>query len=248
MTEPLKWDELSLEVINAARLCMTVKDFEIHCRLAPLSNGKSYFDRIRVAESLISDGIVRIIDGQLRLPQGVIPNTLLVALFEGSAVAWKILDLIDPTFKFSRKIDQDLLLKIGLNGELVVIDELKSKLSDTQHIKIRHVSLVDDSAGFDIQSPSVNNTENTVLLEVKTSCRPGDRFTFYISKNEARIGRQNRNWFLVGVEPVDVGYRVIGHMSFDVFADYLPVNQSSSGDWETAKIVVSKQKFNQGLP
>jgi hypothetical protein len=248
MTDSLTWDEISLEVIHAARICMTVKDFHIQCRLAPLLNGKSFFDRLRVAEALIDSGVIRVEDGLLRIPQGSIPESLTSALLQGSEIAWEILDSLDPTFKFSRKVDQDLLLKIGLNGELAVIDKLKSKLSDVQHIKVRHISLVDDSAGFDIQSPSVNNTEDTVLLEVKTSCRPGDRFTFYISKNEARVGRQNRNWFLVGVEPVDGGYRVIGHMSYDVFSDYLPVNQSLYGDWETAKIVVSKQKFNQGLP
>jgi hypothetical protein len=44
MIDSLIWDELSLEILNAARLGMAVKDFEIQCRLKPISNGKSYFD------------------------------------------------------------------------------------------------------------------------------------------------------------------------------------------------------------
>ena len=41
MFDTLIWDELSLEVVVAARAGMAVKDFEIQWRLAPAANGKS---------------------------------------------------------------------------------------------------------------------------------------------------------------------------------------------------------------
>lgn len=248
MIDSLIWDEISLDVIAAARIGMSVKDFEIQCRLAPSANGKSFFDRIRVAESLIRDKFISSEDGYLKLAQNSIPESLVDNLLSGSEVAWKILDCIDPSKKLLKKLDQDLLNKIGLDGERAVIGELKTHLSQEDYGKIRHISLVDDSAGFDVQSPSVRNTDDVVFLEVKTSVRPGDTFTFYISKNEARVGRQNQNWFLIGVETFSEGYRVFGHISFNAFSDFLPLNQSSSGEWETAKIMVSKKMFIKGLP
>jgi hypothetical protein len=248
MIDRLIWDELSLEILTAARAGMAVKDFEIQCRLKPIANGKSYFDRIRVAESLIQDKLIIVDDGYLKLSKNHIPDSLFETLATGSEIAWKILDCIDPPRKFIQKLDQDLLRKIGLDGELAVLKELQIQLTEQDFAKVRHVSLVDDSAGFDVQAPSVKNTENPLLLEIKTSVRPGDLFTFYISKNEARVARQNNNWFLIGVESSSSGFKVLGNLLFNSFSDFLPLNQSDNGEWETAKIVISKRSFMNGLP
>ena len=248
MFDTLIWDELSLEVVVAARSGMAVKDFEIQCRLAPSAIGKSYFDRIRVADALMSDKLISVENGFLKLTNNFIPESLVDNLVTGSEVAWKILDCIDPPRKFLKKIDQDLLNKIGLDGELAVIQELHSHLDSQELPRVRHISLVDDSAGFDIQSPSIKNTEETLFLEVKTSVRPGELFTFYISKNEARVASQNKNWFLVGVESSVDGFRVLGNLTFNTFSEFLPLNQSRNGEWETAKIVMPKKMFFSGLP
>ena len=248
MIDSLIWDELSLEILNAARLGMAVKDFEIQCRLKPISNGKSYFDRIRVAESLIQDKLIVVEDGYLKLSKNTIPDSLVETLATGSAIAWEILDCIDPPRKQLLKLDHDLLRKIGLDGELAVLNELRQHLTDHVYEKVRHISLIDDSAGFDIQTPSIKNSENFVLLEIKTSVRPGDLFTFYISKNEARVARQNNNWFLIGVESSPNGFNVLGSLMLNSFSDFLPVNQSPNGEWETAKILISKKSFTNGLP
>lgn len=248
MIESQIWDEISLEVLRAARLGMAVKDFEIQCRLAPVLNGKSYFDRIRVAEYLININLISTEDGYLKIVKNIIPGSLIDNLLTGSDLAWKILDCIDPAKKTLQKIDRDLLTKIGLDGELAVISELKFLLSSDDFSRVRHISIIDDSAGFDIQAPSVSSTEEIVLLEVKTSVRPGDFFTFYISKNEARVARQNNNWFLVGVEATANGFKVMGRISYNFFSDLLPLNQSDNCEWETAKITLSKKMFMSGLP
>ena len=248
MIDSLIWDEISLDVLTAARMGMAAKDFEIQCRLKPIANGKSFFDRIRVAESLIRDKLIGIEDGYLKLYQNAIPQSLIDNLMTGSDVAWKILDCIDPPRKFLQKLDHDLLKIIGLDGELAVMQELENNLPCQELKRLRHVSLVDDSAGFDIQSPSTRNTENTILLEIKTSVRPGNSFTFYISRNEARVARQNINWYLVGVETSPNGFNIFGHLYFNSFSDFLPINLSENGEWETAKIVLSKALFLNGLP
>jgi hypothetical protein len=248
MNDNLVWDELSLEVVVAARSGMAVKDFEVQCRLAPVANGKSYFDRIRVADALISDRLISVDDGYLKLSNNFIPESLVDNLACGSEVAWRILECIDPAKKILKKIDQELLNKIGLDGELAVIEELRNHLELSELPRVRHISRVDDSAGFDIQAPSIKNIEETLLLEIKTSVRPGEHFTFYITKNEARVARQNENWFLVGVESYSDGFRVLGNMTFNTFSDFLPMNQNTSGEWETAKIVILKKIFIEGLP
>ncbi len=248
MIDSVIWDEISLEVLMAARLGLAVKDFEIQCRLAPMENGKTFFDRIRVAESLIRDRLITTEDGYLKLSNRVIPESLIDNLKTGSVIAWKILDCIDPPQKTFQKIDQDLLTQIGLEGELLVIGELNKSLSSEGVGRVKHISLVDDSAGYDIQAPSIRNIESNLLLEVKTSARPGENFHFYISKNEARVAQQNSNWFLVGVESTINGYQLLGSLAFNMFADFLPINQSPNGHWESAKIVIPKKIFTSGLP
>jgi hypothetical protein len=248
MTNNLIWDELSLEVFIAARSGMAVKDFEIQCRLAPFTNGKSFFDRIRVAETLINEKLIYIEDGYLRINIKSIPDSLIDKLKSGSELAWKILEYIDPPNKLLDKLDLDLLHKIGFDGEQAVIRELKKILSEKDYLRVKHISLLDDSAGFDIQAPSTRSPEDTLFLEVKTSVRPGDLFTFYISKNEARVGGQNDNWSLVGVESTIDGLRVLGYLSFNSFSDLLPLNQSNFSEWETAKVVISKKMFINGVP
>lgn len=248
MIDRIVWDEIALDVVSAAKQEIAIKDFEMQCRLAPSSNGKSYFDRIRVAESLIREKVLAVEDGHLKLPNNNVPDSIVGKLLGGSEVAWKILDLIDPPKRVIRKLDQTLLSGIGLNGELAVIHQLSDSMHKEDFQRVRHVSQYDDSAGFDIQSPSLKSASTTVLLEVKTSVRPGDIFTFFISRNEARIGRQNSNWFLVGVEACEGGYRVFGHISSFLFMDMLPVDQSDFCEWDTARVSLSKQVFFQGLP
>lgn len=237
------WDEISLEVFKAAKLGMTVKDFELHCRLAPVSIGKSFFDRMRVAESLIKDKFISIEDGYLNINSSDIPEFLFGKLSIGSPTAWEILDCINPSKKYIDKLDQDLLIKIGLDGEYAVINDLKKILPCDSHSRLKHISLIDDSVGYDILSPSLKNVEEYLLLEVKTSVRPGDNFTFFISKNEARVAKRNINWFLIGVELNSNGYKIIGFLNYLMFSDLLPLNQSSQCQWESAKIVISKNLF-----
>jgi hypothetical protein len=248
MIDTAIWNELVLEVLIAARKGISVRDFEVQCRLTPMENGKSFFDRIRVAENLQNNQMIEVEDGYLRLSAKNIPDSLIDDLKIGSEVAWDILDCIDPSKKLLPKIDLELLHKIGLDGELAVIDALKKNIPQSEIQRIRHVSLVDDSAGFDIHAPSVKNFESTILLEVKTSPRPGPDFTFFISRNEARVAQHNNNWFLLAVISTPYGYQVLGTLTFYQFSEYLPLNQDKRGQWESAKISIPRELFKKGLP
>ena len=237
-----------LEVLTAARKRLSVKDFQVQCRLSPVENGKSFFDRIRVAENLIRDKLIEVDDGYLRLGAQNIPPSLINDLKDGSELAWEILDCLEPTSNTLKKIDLELLSRIGLEGELAVVRDLKNNLPDSEWPKVKHISLIDDSAGFDIHAPSVRNPEAILLLEVKTSPRPGPNFSFYISRNEVRVAQQNLNWVLLGVSSTPSGYRVLGSLDLFQFIDYLPLNQHPQGHWESAKITVPTSLFKNGLP
>ncbi len=248
VAESNTWDELALEVVRAARERMSARDFKIQCQLTPVTSGKSYFDRMRVAEKLIEERIVELDDGYFRLSMREAPDWLLNGLKVGSIISWEILETIDPTHKLSAKFDRLLLEKIGLEGELAVMDMLTDELPKSVLNRLRHVSLTDDSVGFDIHSPSVLDSANTVLLEVKTSSRPGDEFHFFISRNEARVASLNENWRLLAVVRRPSGYKVIGTISFNYFSQYLPIDAPSRGRWESASISIPVNAFIAGLP
>jgi hypothetical protein len=245
------WQELALEVVTAARNKTSVREFKKQCELSPPTPGKSYFDRERVWEGLIDDGLIENDDGILRLSRNILNNPpawLLQELETGSELSWKIVEQCAPTDQVLKKIDVHLLQKIGLEGELEVIKHLKQSLPVVTHNKIKHVSLVDDSAGFDIHTPSIKNSDNTNLLEVKTFSKPGDYFSFYISRNEARVASNNENWRLIGVARKPNEYHILGTLQFNQFSHLLPINISKNGTWESAKINILSELFVPELP
>lgn len=248
MLESQQWYEIALEVIRAARNRISVRDFDMQCRLAPVSGGKAYYDRLRVAQKLITDRIIEKDNGYLRLSIKDIPEWLVDGLEVGSEISWEILENIDPTCKLNEKFDRLLLEKIGLDGEMLVMKFLSEQLTEKVFNRVRHVSLTDDSAGYDIQSPSTKDSSDTFFLEVKTSSRPGSDFHFFISRNEARVAAQNDKWRLVAVIRRVSGYQLLGSIHFSSFSQYLPSDNSSNGRWESASISIPVNSFLPGLP
>jgi len=245
------WEELALEAFQAAAGKTSVREFKKQCELTPPSPGKTFYDRERVAEDLIQSGIIEIDDGILRVSKAAtknLPPWLIEGLEIGRASSWEMLDYLNPSEETLRKIDQQLLHKIGLEGELAVMKLMLDGLPPVTHNRLRHVSLTDDSAGFDIFSPSLKNSDNTVLLEVKTTSRQGKNFSFFLSRNESRIASHNKNWYLVGMLRAPDGYKLMGFLSYDQFSQFLPVDVSPSGAWESAKIIIPSNIFLNGLP
>lgn len=110
------------------------------------------------------------------------------------------------------KIDYVELLKekseLGLAGELFVMRQEKEKLenlkknkevqnylkvNDLEGIKVSHVSLKDDSKGYDIQSYKWNESIKKIekiYIEVKTTKKNDPAYPFYISKNEREVAEK----------------------------------------------------------
>ena len=236
-----------LEVLKAAREGLSVNDFTVRCQLAPIETGKSYQDRLRVADKLLSDGTIFIDDGFLRIATKDSPLWLMDDLKKGLNVAWNILGVIDPTQKLGNKFDRLFNEELGYEGEITVLAELHSRLHESVHHRIKHISLTDDSAGFDIRAPSTLETSTDVLLEVKTTSRPGQNFNFYISRNEARVASLNENWRLIGVVKEPSGLSILGGLSFMQISSFLPVDKSENGRWESARITIPKSDFLKNL-
>lgn len=247
-TEPSPREELILEVLRAASDRISVKDFDIQCQLAPATSGKSYYDRLRAAERLVEDGIIEKIDDRLRIVAKQAPKWLKEGLLAGSPISWDILETIDTKGKIQGKIDLELLATIGFEGEIEVIRQLKASLSPALSGRIKHISLTDDSAGFDIAAPSVVQHDYACLLEVKTSSRPGKEFRFFISRNEARIASLNENWRLVAVLRRDKCYQILGHLTYAHFSSILPNDTSPFAKWESASISLPTDLVVPGLP
>lgn len=242
------WHELVLEVLRAAREGLSINDFTVQCQLAPIEIGKSYQDRLRVADKLLSDGIIYLDDGYMRIAVKDSPVWLTDDLRMGLDVAWDILAVIDPTQKLVNKFDRLFNEELGYEGEMAVMAELRSKLHESVHHRLRHISLSDDSAGFDISSPSILDQSVNVLLEVKTSSRPGKQFSFFISRNEARVASLNTNWRLIGVIKESKGFLILGSLSFMQISSFLPLDQVENGRWESARITVPRSSFIENLP
>ena len=75
-----------------------------------------------------------------------------------------------------------------------------------------HVSLRDDTVGFDLVTPSVQYPEHLHHIEVKTSVRPTNYFEFFISRNEYEVGAVDENWVLLLVRKDQGIFNVFGHV------------------------------------
>lgn len=241
-------EELILEVLKAASDRISIRDFDFLCQLAPSTSGKSYYDRLRVAERLIVEGIIEKVDDRLRIVAMDIPLWLRQGMLDGSQISWEIFEVIDTKGKIKAKIDLELLATIGLDGENEVIRQLKQELPPSIATKVKHVSLEDDSAGFDISSPSISQHDMHCLLEVKTSSRPGDDFRFFISRNEARVASLNENWRLVAVLREQTRYKILGHLRYAHFSEALPVDSSPYGKWQSATVILPIDLIVPSLP
>ena len=242
------WNELALEVLEAVGPRIHIDDFDDFCRLAPASAGRSYYDRLRVADQLAAQGFIIRDDDILSVSLRVRPFWLLDALAEGSLKAWKIVERNDRGRGMLGKVESEVLERIGLEGEHFVIECLRKNLSDEQVVKVRHVSIFDDGAGFDIASPSCFWDGEMRLLEVKTSSREGSRFDFFISRNEVRVARQNENWCLVAVIRKLGKFELLGYIQLPLVDQFLPVDASPNGRWETARVSIARDAFIAGLP
>ena len=209
--------------------------------------GRNYQDYKRTLEVLVDEGVILIDDSKL-FP-GLISDVSWIkdGLETGAEAIWELAEKIEPNLKWAKKYDNTELIKIGLKGEEAVMDLLNNQIDERYHHRIRHVSLFDDTAGFDIASPSVKNHEESMFSEVKTTVRPAEDFTFYISRNEFNVGNKTRNWSIVCVKIVNDTPLILGHLNLDQIRDLFPMEISEQVKWQSLKVTVPLTMINEDL-
>ena len=242
------WVNMAIDAIELAKSKATIEDYKKFCNVQPREAGQSFDDRIRVLDFLIRNKII--LHDDKRLAIGTMKHTEWIdkALEKGSEQAWKIATAIDPDQFYLNKFDDEINKKIGLLGEHYVFEEILKALPNHLHLSVKHLSLVNDSWGYDIISPCLYPEEKRVLLEVKTTSRPFGEFRFFLSMNEFRVSQQKKNWYIVLVRIVNGKPTLEGNIVSSKMANIMPDNINNRVEWQSVKIKVDQDWVVRGLP
>jgi hypothetical protein len=234
-----------LEVIKAAQQQMHFEDFKTGGRLAG-DIRRGYQARMAAFRDLQSQGFVALESSRMALGELTPVPWLTNALQGGITASWEICDAFPLR---SRKFKPDVfnLEQIGLEGELFVIECLRQHFDENSRMLIEHTSLADDSAGFDVASPNSSNNSR-IFLEVKTTTRPGDHFTFHLSRNEWNTASRKKNWFLVLVTKVEGEHEIFGHLDGRSLVNYYPRDAHPNFQWESVIGKLASDDVFSGLP
>jgi len=234
-----------LEVVRAARNREYFEDFKTRGRLA--SDIRSGYQAGMAAFSDLSEqGFVKLQSGLMVLDTLSPAHWLTAGLLNGDKESWEICDAYPLK---SRKFKPDLLNleAIGREGEDFVVSWLTLNLEPAHHPRIIHKSLTDDSAGYDISSPS-RKLQGQILLEVKTSTRVGPDFNFHLSRNEWHTALSHPNWYLLLVSKVQGSYRFFGYLDSQSLVSYFPSDRHKAFRWTSASGQLGSDDVFAGVP
>lgn len=237
---------LIIKCLEAANNKLLFEDFKLSARLSTVI-GELYEDQLRTLGNLIESKFIALVDSRLVL--GALSETdwVLEAFEEPTPDLWKVLDAFpDSAWKFD-PIDLSNQL-LGLAGEKFVINELRRNLPQDKQTEISHVSLFDDSAGFDVKAPSIFRSEELVCLEIKTTSRPGEDFRFYLTRNEFDKGKTVRNWTLVFVRKVGEDFQIEGYLPHSEIEKLVPQDMTEGFKWQTITGIINVENLYSHLP
>ena len=151
------------------------------------------------------------------------------------------------------RYDSAVRQAVGELGEIAVVDHARDELIELGHLDlsrdVRRVSLLSDQLGYDVVAPRVSGNDR--LLEVKTHVgEQSDAISFYLSRNEARIGRRFEEWSLVFCQAASSNAstaEVVGWVPFVAVRSLLP-DDSPQGRWEVANVRIAGHALNPGIP
>lgn len=205
-----------------------------------------YQARMVAFSDLLEQGFVKLESGLLILDSLTPAPWLTKGLLNGDTESWEFCDAY-PVNARKFKPDQFNLEQIGRDGEEFVLSWLKENLDSHLHSSIIHKSLTDDSAGYDIASPS-RKLEGRILLEVKTSTRPGDEFTFHLSRNEWNTSLRSANWFLILVRRIQGRFVFFGYLDNKSLVDYYPRDRHKCFQWTSTVGKLGPDDVFSGFP
>lgn len=233
------------DVVSAAKANVHFEDFKTDGRLTG-NFRQGYEARMSAFHELERQGFVKLENSHLALGTLSEKSWLLDAIVDGDSDAWRICDAFPDK---SKKFEPDTIRRteIGLQGELFVIDWLKQKLGPENASRIDHVSLRDDSAGFDISTPTLHRHE-TVYLEVKTTTRTSNGFRFFLSRNEWETSQQYSNWYLVLVQKNSGNHVLYGYLDGKSLGLYFPSDNHPNFNWTVSSGQLFRDDVFQSMP
>jgi hypothetical protein len=224
-----------------------LEDYKHFCNLQLPEAGKDRYFRLNVLDEMLQQGLVAMADGRLALREPGESTWLLGELRRGNKEAWSFFETSYPE-KYARKFDDSHLAEIGREGEEWVVTQYKTELSTDSRSMVRHLSLTDDTLGYDIAAPSLKYDDYYLHIEVKTSVRCAQRFEFYLSRNEYEVSSQDPNWVLLLVRKERGQFKVFGHTQHAALAQLVPVDTHDAGSWASARLSLASSDVYQGFP
>ena len=239
------WIKMATEVIDFAGRRTDIRDFKNYSLIAKSEIGMSYYDRLRVADFLLENGVIAVVDERLVILTKVLPDWLNTMVVEGNPGAWVLVEAFNFDETEIVKFEQNILSQIGLDGENFFLEFLKSKLPVQTHKDIKHVSLTDDSQGFDIAAPNLSNNGYLDFWEVKTSVRPGNAFTFFLTRNEFETSQKINGWKLVAVQQGSAGLRILGFLTGANLRSLTPIDADLRAKWHSICVRLNLDFFSE---
>ena len=150
-----------------------------------------------------------------------------------------------------RRFEHDRLSRIGSLGEEAVVAACKSVLRahglEQLVNSVRRVSAVSDQLGYDVVTPTLSG--DTAHLEVKTSRQAtGAVVRFFLSQNEALVGRADPHWYLVLCAARENETSILGWCRPQRFTHLLPTNTGPDGEWVSCRVSIPLAHVEPGLP
>lgn len=247
---PKEWFVIARELITQAYINASYKDYLNYAKLKPVQLGGDYRYAESVLREMLAADAIRLSDqGRLMISDlGALP-WFDEALLSGSSDAWALEEICEKHSGKGRKFDAKLLAQIGQTGEEYVLALLKESIPSELHVYVHHVSVSDDTVGYDIKSPSTSVDSAIRFIEVKTSSRPSvDKFSFFLSRNEFERGIRDPRWCIVAVQLLDGTCCTLGHIFAHQFESKMPKDVDSEARWQTARVDIESSTWLPGLP
>lgn len=246
---PKSWYRACKDIISESLKGTYYEDFKRAIKLRPFEVDTSSEYIANVFKHLVDLKVVQVIDNRIRLNKLDNLPWFTEALLHGDLESWELANLVENDTKTQFKFDSDRLAEIGLIGENFVIKKLKEELIQELHCQIKHISLIDDSIGYDIKSPSVHNSDKVELLEIKTSTRVHQKyFEFFLSRNEYITGLKNPSWSIVAVQIKNGNPTILGHIKSHQIESRMPKNIDKTATWESVRLKLDFNIWNNFLP
>lgn len=150
-----------------------------------------------------------------------------------------------------RVVDETRMKALGSAGEELVVaacrDHLVGRGRPDLAEHVRRVSLRSDQLGYDVTSPDTGGRRHR--LEVKAHQGMPGAFEFYLSRNEATVGRRDDSWALVAVRKNLSGeLEVLGWCRASSLESSLPTDGSPAGRWASVRLSLLDSAFIPGIP